>query len=155
MTPVIRPPQFNRPPVGPTRRPRVATGNEVRIGPEGDRSPTDTPLTLATFLEGWLTDVVRLSVRPRTFVSYRSVVRLHLAPALGAIPLVELRPGDVQAYLNGKAATLLAPRTVAYHRNVLRQALGHAERTELVGRNVAKLARSSWFMVTIPADVRR
>jgi integrase len=46
----------------------------------------------------------------------------------------------VQAFLNAKAASGLAPRTVAYLRNVLRQALGHAERTELVGRNVARLA---------------
>jgi len=141
MTTIIRPPQFNRPGTGPTRATHVA----VRGRPRADADPRvnrswQVRLTLGAFLEDWLTDVVRLSVRPKTYVSYRSIVRLHLTPALGQIPLTELRPGEVQAYLNEKVTTGLAPRTVAYDRNVLRQALGHAERTELVGRNVAKLA---------------
>jgi integrase len=139
MTSVIRPLQFTRPKTGSTRA-RHAIRHDVRRSPDIAAGSRDTPLTLAAFLEGWLADVVRLSVRPKTSVSYRSIVRLHLAPGLGEIPLTELRPGEVQAYLNAKAASGLAPRTVAYHRNVLRQALGHAERTELVGRNVARLA---------------
>jgi integrase len=110
----------------------MATGHSVH--------GTESPLLLGPFLEDWLGDVVRLSVRPKTFVSYRSIVRIHLAPALGDIAVADLRPRDVQAYLNAKAASGLAPRTVAYQRNILRQALGHAERTELVWRNVAKLA---------------
>jgi integrase len=139
MTTVIRPLQFNRPAAGSTRA-RRAIRTKVRRSADIAAGSRDRPLTLAAFLDGWLADVVRLSVRPKTYVSYRSIVRLHLAPGLGEIPLTELRPGEVQAYLNAKAASGLAPRTVAYHRNVLRQALGHAERTELVGRNVARLA---------------
>src|SRR5215467_9604351 len=54
---------------------------------------------LAQFLEDWLDEVVRRSVRPKTFVSYRSIVRIHLIPALGAIPIADLRPRDVQAFL--------------------------------------------------------
>lgn len=95
--------------------------------------------SVGAFLGTWLA-LTRLSVRPKTYISYRSIVERHLAPALGPIPLAELRPADVQAYLLAKAASNLAPRTVAYHRNILRQALGHAERIELVTRNVARLA---------------
>jgi integrase len=102
---------------------------------------TSEGLTLGAFLEDWLTDVVRLSVRPRTYVSYRYIVRLHLTPSLGHRPLAALSPADVQAFLNAKSASGLSPRTVAYQRGVLRQALGHAERMELVSRNVARLAR--------------
>ena len=47
----------------------------------------------------------------------------------------------MQGLLNAKAASGLAPRTVGYLRGVLRQALGFAERMDLVGRNVARLAR--------------
>ena len=140
LTMIIRPPGFNGPGSGPRAGAPLVPGNEPRDRGDPARDQVPSPVTLSAFLEHWLADIVRLSVRPKTFVSYRSVVRLHLAPALGDIPLTELRPGDVQAYLNRKAATRLAPRTVAYHRNILRQALGHAERTELVGRNVAKLA---------------
>jgi integrase len=104
-------------------------------------STTSENMTLGVFLEEWLTDVVRLSVRPRTYVSYRYIVRIHLAPSLGQRPLAALSPADVQAFLNAKSAAGLSPRTVAYLRGVLRQALGHAERMDLVGRNVARLAR--------------
>ena len=120
---VIRPAQFNRP--------RNTQALESRTAPPA--------LTLGEYLECWLSDVVRLSVRPRTLVSYTGVVTNHLIPALGQQDLVDLSPGDVQTFLNAKSATGLSPRTVAYLRNVLRQALGHAERTELVGRNVARL----------------
>ena len=54
-------------------------------------------LTVGAFLDGWLTDVVRLSVRPRTYASYRYIVALHLTPTLGDIPLASLSPADVQA----------------------------------------------------------
>ncbi|MGO9178720.1 MAG: tyrosine-type recombinase/integrase [Candidatus Limnocylindrales bacterium] len=109
----------------------------------GTASHSDTlnDLTLGAFLEDWLTDVVRLSVRPRTYVSYCYIVRLHLAPGLGHRPLAALSPADVQAFLNAKSAAGLSPRTVAYLRGVLRQALGHAERMDLVFRNAARLAR--------------
>jgi integrase len=130
-------------------RPRRPRPGRISLGPpavgpgagglDSAASPEQPPL-LAAFLEAWLADVVAGSVRPKTFVSYRSIVTCHLAPALGHIRLDELRPGHVQAYLNAAAGSGLAPRTVAYHRNILRQALGYAERIELVGRNVAKLA---------------
>lgn len=110
--------------------------------PEDDNPRLRTsPLTVGTFLEGWLTDVARVTVRPRTYVSYRYIVGLHLAPSLGHLALATLSPADVQAFLNAKAASGLSPRTVGYLRSVLRGALGHAERTDLVIRNVARLAR--------------
>jgi integrase len=128
---------------GPRRRPdriAFATPSLVPSGGGIDPAAPGEPPLLAAFLETWLADVVGGSVRPKTFVSYRSIVACHLAPALGHLRLDELRPGHVQAYLNAAAASGLAPRTVAYHRNILRQALGYAERVELVGRNVARLA---------------
>src|SRR5450759_1983162 len=84
-----------------------------------DSFATSTPTamqdeTLGAFLEAWLTDVVRLSVRPRTYTSYQYGWRLHLAPGLGHRPLAALSPADVQAFLNAKSASGLSPRTVAY-----------------------------------------
>jgi integrase len=96
--------------------------------------------SLGTFLEGWLRDSVRPRVRPRTYTSYASIVRVHLAPSLGDLQLARLGPHHVQAFLNAKSAAGLSPRTVAYLRAVLRQALAQAERWGMVTRNVAKLA---------------
>ena len=102
-------------------------------------APSDR-LTVAGFLDSWLENSVRNILKPRTVESYEMVVRLHLRPALGRVALTKLTPELVQKYLNQKLETGLSPRTVAYHRTVLRSALGKAEKWGQVARNVAKLA---------------
>ncbi len=96
--------------------------------------------TVATFLERWLETTARPALAPRTYESYRMIIFRHLIPALGRIRLVQLTPFDVQGYLNAKLAAGLSPRTVAYHRAVLRAALNDALSWGLVARNVAALA---------------
>jgi integrase len=97
-------------------------------------------LTVAAFLDLWLRETVRPTVRPATFRSYEGIVRVHLQPGLGGHLLAQLTPQHVQRLLNAKSATNLAPRTIAYIRSVLRQALRQAERWGMVSRNVASLA---------------
>src|SRR5450759_709329 len=141
--PHVRPARETAPPSFLART-RSAVRDRLRgaLGPNTVGLPAaDEELTVGAFLEGWLTEVARVTVRPRTYVSYRYVVRLHLAPALGDIALAALSPAHVQAFLNAKSTSGLSPRTVGYLRGVLRGALGHAERTDLVTRNVARLAR--------------
>jgi len=101
--------------------------------------PSDR-LTVAAFLHQWLEDTVRPSTRPSTYSSYASIVRLHLEPGLGHLPLARLSPQQVQAFLNAESRSGLSPRSVAMERAVLRGALGRAERWGFVTRNVAKLA---------------
>jgi integrase len=96
-------------------------------------------LTLGRFLEDWLENSARPALRPRTFDSYRMIVRQHLEPALGNIRLVRLTPEAVQRYLKDKQESGLSARTVQYHHAVLRRALVQAERWGRVARNVAKL----------------
>lgn len=100
---------------------------------------TTSRVSLTEYLASWL-EASEPRIRPRTYESYELIVRVHLAPALGHIPLVRLTPPQVQAFLNAKTKAGCSPRTVAYIRAVLRQALGQAERWGLVTRNVAKLA---------------
>jgi integrase len=97
-------------------------------------------LAVGAFLDLWLQDAVRPKVRPKTYTSYSSIVRIHLQPGLGRFPLARLNPLQVQAFLTAMSTSGLSPRTVAYARAVLRQALGQAERWGMVSRNVAKLA---------------
>lgn len=96
-------------------------------------------LTVERFVRGWLTDTVPNRVRPVTLISYTGLMRLHILPELGRVRLSRLTPEQVQALLNRKLAAGLSPRTVELVRAVLRQALGHALRWNLVGRNVAAL----------------
>ena len=100
---------------------------------------TGERLTLGAFLETWLEDTARPSLRPRTFESYAMIVRQHLSPALGAVRLARLTPDMVQKYMKEKRESGLSARTVQYHHAILRRALVMAERWGLVGRNVARL----------------
>lgn len=103
--------------------------------------------TVAQYLDQWLEDAVRPSVRPRTYASYAQMVRLHVKPALGHHQLAQLTPQHVQAFIKAKSASRsqksgapLAPRTVNYLRAILRQALNQAVKWDLVTRNVAQPA---------------
>jgi integrase len=95
--------------------------------------------TVERFLTKWLEQTVRHKVRPVTFVSYSTIVRLHLIPELGGVRLARLTPADVQGLLNRKTVAGLSPRRVEYIRGVLRQALGHAVKWGLLQRNVVDL----------------
>ena len=57
-------------------------------------------ITAAQYLEQWLRDVARPSVRASTYRSYEMHVREHLAPALGEVKLVDLAPGHVRRVLS-------------------------------------------------------
>lgn len=55
-------------------------------------------LRAAEFLEEWLQDYVATNTAPRTRKKYEEIVRLHIVPALGALPLLELQPQHIQKY---------------------------------------------------------
>ncbi len=57
----------------------------------------DPKLLLRDYLERWLLDSVRDSVRPTTFSRYESIVRLHINPNVGGTKLLKLTPTKVQA----------------------------------------------------------
>ncbi|MCL4310712.1 MAG: site-specific integrase [Actinomycetota bacterium] len=96
-------------------------------------------ITFGQFLDKWLEDSVKPSVRPRTFKSYSQLVERHIAPDLGNIKLAKLCPRDIQSLINRKLDSGLSPRSVQYIHAVIRRALVQARKWELVPRNVAKL----------------
>ncbi len=95
--------------------------------------------TMGQFMVTWLEDVAKPTIRPSTYASYRSYVRVHIVPDLGHYSLSKLTPQHVQAFMAAKTAAGLAPRTVQYMRAILRRALGQALKWGLVTRNVATL----------------
>lgn len=105
-------------------------------------------LSVAQFLDSWLEDFARLRLRPRTFVSYRQVIRSHIVPHLGQIPLRRLTPQHVQRWLNDLHKGGLSARTCQYARAILRVALSQGVRWGELSRNVAALA-------TPPRSTRR
>jgi integrase len=94
--------------------------------------------TVQQFVNYWL-DHATGSLRPRTLEGYRLLARKHVTPSLGHYSLQQLTPQHVQALLNQKSKSGLAPQTVGHIRTVLRRALNFAMKWGLVGRNVATL----------------
>lgn len=97
--------------------------------------------TLERYLHHWLTEVAAQRLRPTTIAGYETVIRVHLVPALGHKKLTSLTPQDVRRLLAAKRDAGLSVRMVQYIHAVLRNALQHAVREELVTRNVAKLVQ--------------
>jgi len=122
---------------------------------------------VAEYLRYWL-QVYVADLKPRTAEGYEAAVRLHLIPALGRKRLDTLQVQHVKTFLDGFKKKCLCcangwdtrraaeeqccsagrcckrypgPRQVQFVHAVLRNALQHAMREDLVPRNVAKLVR--------------
>ncbi|MFI6130279.1 tyrosine-type recombinase/integrase [Micromonospora sp. NPDC051141] len=67
--------------------------DRIRQRLRGDGPLADAP-TVADYLTGWLT---HLSVDGNTLHGYESIVRVHLIPHLGEVPLYKLRTSHVRA----------------------------------------------------------
>jgi integrase len=101
-------------------------------------------ITLGEFLERWLRDYATTNVSAKTSERYTEIVRIHLVPALGPYVLAKLQPLHIQEYYSealqkgrkdGKGG--LSAHTVLHHHRVLREALQHALKWQLLARNPA------------------
>jgi integrase len=113
--------------------------------------------TIAEYLERWLKDYAWPNLAPRTAEGYEHIIRRHLIPSLGNMPLTQLKPEHLQRYYSEKLSGGrcdgkggLSPKTVRHHHVTLHDALEHAVKMGLLNRNVAdavslpRCQRSQW-----------
>src|SRR5262249_51728525 len=114
--------------------------NEINTGAFVEPSK----MTVAEYLNRWLSEYAKQNVAGKTFERYDEIVRLHLIPALGGHRLPALKPLHIhECYsaalrsgrCDGKGG--LSARTVLHHHRVLREALHQAVRWQLLARNPA------------------
>lgn len=91
--------------------------------------------TVAQYLKQWLENR-QATVRIRTYERYEQLVRLHLVPTIGRIPLQKLTPQHVQSLYTQKIKGGLSRTTVNTLHAMLHKALEDALRWNLVARNV-------------------
>jgi integrase len=96
-------------------------------------------VTLAGYLDRWLADSVKDTVRQRTYERYESIVRVHIKPAIGRMKLKALTPAHARALYRQKLDSGLSPRTVNYIHVTLHKALSQAVSDGLVQRNAAQV----------------
>ena len=98
---------------------------------------------LGVYITEWLEHVHKPTIRIASYLTYRSMIKNHILPALGQLTLRQLTPQQVQAFystlLNEKK---LAPQTVSLIHAILHSALENAVRWNLVPRNVTALVSS-------------
>ena len=96
--------------------------------------------SLGGFLDRWLPTLRAKGRSEATLESYAWLIKKHITPEIGTVPLTKLNQRDLNDFMQRKLESGLSARTVAYCHAVIRSALGKAEKDGLVGRNVAKLA---------------
>lgn len=73
-------------------------------------------VTVEEYLERWLSDSVRDTVRQRTYEGYEHIVERHISPALGVVKLSKLTPAHVRGFYRDKLdAGLSAYRALRAH----------------------------------------
>ena len=104
-------------------------------------------LKVGEYLDRWLTDSVRDTVRSTTFERYEQISRKHIVPEIGRVRLKAPTPAHVRGLYRQKLEAGLAPRTVQYVHVTLHKALKQAVQDGLVPRNATEAVK--------PPQVRR
>lgn len=94
-------------------------------------------LTLGAFLERWLRDYAASNTAPRTLEGYHGIVRRYLLPELGSLDLEHLAPRHIQGLYGVMSERGLSARTILHTHRVLKEALGHGVRWQILSRNPA------------------
>jgi integrase len=131
----------------PTRAEAVAALRTVLHGMDRGAYVSPTKLTVREYLEERWLPAITMTLRPSTHASYTRVIRLHVTPRIGAVPLQKLDAmmlNDVylQLMTDGRVRGPggLSVRTVRYVHFIVHRALRDAMRWQLLSRNVSDAA---------------
>jgi integrase len=94
-------------------------------------------LTVGEYLDRWLADSVKGTVKETTYANYAYITHKHVSPALGHVKLKTLTPAHVRGFYGEKARTNLSASTVKKMHVVLRKSLSQAVSDGLIPRNAA------------------
>ncbi len=97
----------------------------------------DDGITVGEYLDRWLRDAVRGTVRESTYSRDAYLVANHAQPALGRLRLKHLKAIDLQGLYRDRLDAGLSPSTVQKLHHVLHKALAQAVRWDMIARNPA------------------
>jgi integrase len=113
---------------GRTRQEVAAKLAKAMTDRDGGIELDPSSVTVNEYLQRWLNDSVKGSVRPITFESYERLVRVHVVPALGRVKLKALSPAHLQGLYRDRLDAGLSPCTVQRVHAVIHRALKQALR---------------------------
>jgi integrase len=98
-------------------------------------------LKVGEYLDRWLSDSVRDTVKATTFERYEQIARLHLKSTLGRVKLKALTPAHVRRLYREKLKTGSSARTVRYIHTTLHKALKQAVMDGLIPKNATEAVK--------------
>ncbi len=102
----------------------------------------DENLTVSEFLDRWLSDAVRGTVRESTFTRDKYLVTNHIKPSIGRIKLKNVNALHLQGLYRERMDSGLSGSTVQKMHHVLHKALAQAVKWTLIPRNPADLVKA-------------
>ena len=98
--------------------------------------------TVESWLEHWLENIARPSLRYTSYDAYRIAIRRHLVPSLGRQRLDRLQPEHLERLYRKMISDGARPGTAHQVHRTMRTALGEAVKRGHVVQNVAALAKA-------------
>jgi integrase len=99
-------------------------------------------VTVSQWLDRWLADDVRHTVREGTYQRYEQVARLHIKPSLGRIKLNAVTAAHVRSLYRDKLDSGLSPRSVRYVHATLHKALRQAVADGILAHNPTEAVKA-------------
>lgn len=122
-----------------TKQEAIRRKNEALRELEQGTLVTAPQQKLKDYIEHWLEDVHKPTLRISSYVKYKRLVDAYIVPELGNIQLQKLTPQQVQSLYSMMGKKNLASKTINSVHGLLHKALDNAVRWNLVPRNVCDL----------------
>ncbi len=124
----------------------------IRDSRRPGRPCVDPDITLAAYAERWLGQSAHL--KPRTLESARDILRLHLLPTFGQVPLRKVARGAIKSFLTDKLKSGYSANTVRLILAAVRSLLNAAmDDGVIVANPAARLGRA--LRLVTPPSVRQ
>ncbi len=120
---------------GKTRKEVADKLREAQRSLDAGASLETDRMTVAAYLDKWLSASAKPSVKVRTYEGYESMVRVRIVPRIGARRLAKLTALDVQGLYADLAASGLSARSVGHTHRCLHCALDQAVKWGVIARN--------------------
>jgi integrase len=113
--------------------------------------------TVREFAEHWLANWAAGNISNKTYSRYEELLRVHVLPKIGQLPIQRLRATNLQALYAGLT---VADRTRLHIHRVIHRMLRHAAQWNVVHQNIAALldapsVASKEIEILTPAEIQR
>ncbi|WP_028308773.1 tyrosine-type recombinase/integrase [Desulfitibacter alkalitolerans] len=129
---------------GKTRKEAVSKMNEALQSLQQGNYVEPSRITFGEWIQRWLDDYAKPKTRQTTWESYEVIIKTHIIPDLGKIPLAKLQASDLQRFYNQKLQSGrikdnsgLSTRYVRYMHTLIKKSLDQALKENLISKNMA------------------